>query len=92
MAKPRYKTVHDYMERTGTSQSELRRLIFEKTGNHISPSMFSMILSGSRRCSRWNGWSIHLVTGVPFEEIVRWPRYKNGESTGATAELTHEDC
>lgn len=75
MRKQRYGTLHEFMERTGTNQTRLLELVKEHTGQRISPAMLSMILRGSRRCSRWNAFALHMVTGVPMAELTRWPRY-----------------
>lgn len=63
------------MEKTGTNQARLIKLVAEETGRRMSPALISMILKGSRRCSRWNAYALHVVTGVPIEELTRWPRY-----------------
>lgn len=75
MPKPRYKTLHEFMDKTGTNQTRLLRMLLEQTGRTMSPALLSMILRGSRRCSRWNAFALHMVTGVPMEELTRWPRY-----------------
>jgi hypothetical protein len=85
MPKPRYKTIYDYMDRTGTSQRRLLQQVKDVTGRTISPAMFSMILRGSRRCSRWNAFALHIVTGVPMAELTRWPRYAETEKTQSVA-------
>ena len=89
MRKPRYKTVYDYMEKTGTSQARLLSLVHQKTGRVISQQLFSMILRGSRRCSKWNAFAIHLVTGVSMDELTRWPRYPVPTNSKAVAETSH---
>lgn len=86
MPKPRYKSLPDYMERTGTSAKRLLEIVFEETGVHISPSFFSMILSGSRRCSKFNAFAIHTVTGIPMDELTRWPRYVESETSPASGQ------
>lgn len=85
MPNPRYKTIQDYMERTGTNQQRLLEKVYKATGTRISPQMFSMILSGSRRCSKWNAWALHDVTGVPVSELTRWPRYSENENSRSVA-------
>lgn len=85
MSKRRYTTLIDYMERTGTSSRRLLQLVKEQEHVTISPSLFSMILRGSRRCSVTNAWALHCVTGVPMEELRRWPRYAKTENSQSAA-------
>ena len=91
MPKARYKTLHDYLDRTGTNQTQLIRLVREQTGCTISPALLSMILRGSRRCSRWNAFAIHIVTGVPMDELTRWPRSTDTRNSLAGAGTSHAD-
>ena len=72
------------MERTNTNQTRLLQLVKEQTGRDISKGMLSLMLRGSRRISRWNAFALHMVTGVPMEELTRWPRYTE---TGNTERL-----
>jgi hypothetical protein len=74
MRKPRYASLQDYMMRRGINQVTLLKIVKAQTGRHISPSLFSMILKGSRRCSRVNAYALHVVTEVPMDELTRWPR------------------
>lgn len=85
MPKPRYKTLHDYLDRTGTNQGRLIEKVARVTGRRISPALLSMILRGSRRCSRFNAFALHVVTGVPMDELIRWPRYPEPTNSKATA-------
>lgn len=79
MPKTRYTTLQEYMEKTGTNGAQLRARVLAEAGRDISPSQFSMILRGSRRCSRWNAFALHMVTGVPMDELTRWPRYADSD-------------
>jgi hypothetical protein len=74
MPKPRYKTLQEYMERTGTNGTMLLKKVEDETGRKLSAAWLSLILRGSRRCSRWTAFALHMVTGVPMEELTRWPR------------------
>lgn len=85
MRKPRYRTLQEYMERTGTNGQKLIRLVYEATGRRISPPLLSMILRGSRRCSFVNACAFHVVTGVPIEELIRWPRYAATDNSRSVA-------
>lgn len=89
MPKPRYKSLIDYMERTGTNHTRLLQMVNAKlaaaTRPPISPQLFSMMLRGSRRCSRENAWAFYVVTGVPMEELIRWPRYAETENSESVA-------
>lgn len=69
------------MEKTGTNQTRLIARVMLETGQRISPALLSMILRGSKRCSRWNAFALHVVTGVPIEELIRWPRHANVAET-----------
>lgn len=73
------------MERTNTNQARLLRLVKEQTGRDISAAMLSLILKGSRRCSRWNAFALHIVTGVPMDELTRWPRYADSDKSRSVA-------
>jgi hypothetical protein len=85
MGKAKYRTLVDYMERTGTSSTRLLKLVKDRERVTISPSLFSMILRGSRRCSILNAWALHCVTGVPMDELRRWPRYAKQENSQSAA-------
>lgn len=85
MSKRGYKSLVDYMERTGTNSTRLLKLVRDRERVTISPSMFSMILRGSRRCSVVNAWALHCVTGVPMEELRRWPRYTESANNESAA-------
>ena len=62
------------MERTQTNSVTLLKLLRERTGRTISPTLLSFILRGSRRCSHVNAWALHTVTGVPFKTLAEWPK------------------
>ena len=79
MNKPRYNSLQEYMERTGTSARRLLELVRAETGHIISPAMFSYILRGSRRCSRYNAFALHVVTGVPIDAMTEWPKVQESE-------------
>jgi len=85
MPKPRYKTLYDYMERTGTNATRLLQMVREKEYIIIDKTHFSMILRGSRRCNREYALALHNITGVPIEELVRWPRYAKTENSESAA-------
>ena len=85
MRKARYKTLQEYMERNGLNHRRLLKRVAEETGRHISEQLFSMILTGSRRCSHLNAFALYAVTGVPIEELRRWPRYAETESSRSVA-------
>ena len=89
MPKARYKTLHEYLDRTGTNQTQLIRMVREQTGCTISPPLLSMILRGSRRCSRWNAFAIQMVTGVPMDELTRWPRSTEPRNSRAADGTPH---
>lgn len=63
MASRKYISLQHYMESTGTTARALLDRLFVETGRRISPAMFSYILRGGRKCSRWNAWGLHAVTG-----------------------------
>lgn len=63
-----YKSLQDWMERTGTNQTELGR----RAG--ITKSHLSMILKGSRRCSLAKALVLSRITGVPVEKLAAWPK------------------
>jgi hypothetical protein len=66
-----YASLQDYMERTSTNGAELLKMVKEETGHIISPTMLSFILRGSRRCSRFNAFAIHLTTGIPMDVLTQ---------------------
>lgn len=71
------------MERTGTSQTELRQMVFDRTGLHISAPHMSSILTGRYRCSLQKAVALNRVTGVPVEKLVKWPRDWRSKTSGA---------
>lgn len=71
---PRFRTLHEWMDGTGTNGQALIELVKQRTGLSLNAAVLSNILRGSRRCSWRNGWALHLTTGVPFESLIEWPR------------------
>jgi len=68
-SEPRpYASLQDWLERTGTNQSALAKLV------GIKPPHMSMILKGSRRCSLMLALKLSHVTGVPVENLTEWPK------------------
>jgi len=63
-----YLSLQDWMERTGTSQVRLAKLA------GIATSQLSSLLKGSRRCSLMKAFALSRVTGVPVENLVKWPK------------------
>jgi len=59
------------MERTETNGTKLLAMVTAETGHHISPSLLSMYLRGSRRMSRYNAFAIHMVTGVSMDVLTK---------------------
>jgi len=85
MRKAPYKTLVDYMERTNTNSTRLLEQANARLRRRMSKSLFSMILRGSRRCSAENAWALHCITGVPMEELTRWPRYAKDDNSRSAA-------
>lgn len=65
--KRKYDSLSDWLERTNTPQYVLAKLA------KVGPSHLSYILSGSKRCSLEKAMRLSRVTGVPVENICRWP-------------------
>lgn len=76
MRKPRYATLQGYLERTGTTQRQLLTILRVQFGLQMSPALLNMIVKGNRRCVARNAFALHMVTGVPMDELTRWPRYQ----------------
>jgi hypothetical protein len=85
MEKQPYRTLHEFMEKTGTNATWLIKMVEAETGVRLSNSLISQILRGSRRCSRWNAFALHVVTGVPMEELLKWPRIPETENSRSVA-------
>lgn len=68
MKKKQPATLQEWMEREGVNSAELGRRA------KIRPSLMSMILTGSRRCSLKNAVTLNAITGVPVENITEWPK------------------
>lgn len=66
-SKP-YRSLQDWMERTGVNQAELARRA------KMPASQLSQLLSGSRRCSLGRALTLSAITGVPVEKLVEWPK------------------
>ena len=67
MAKRTYASIYDWMERTGTHQTELAKL------TKIKRSFLSYILNRGRRCSLENALKLSAVSGVPVERLFDRP-------------------
>lgn len=76
--KPKYLTLQAWMEGTRTNATQLLHRVREETGHSISAPLFSMILRGSRRCSRFNAFALSMVTGVPMDSMTEWPPKVHG--------------
>lgn len=63
-----YKSLQDWMERTGSTQTKLA----ERSG--IAQPILSKILTGGRMCSLENALKLSEATGVPVEKIANWKR------------------
>jgi plasmid maintenance system antidote protein VapI len=73
MPKPKrspYQSLHEWLDRTGTQQQTLAKII------GIADSTLSMLLRGSRRCSLPLAMRISEITGVPVEKLVEWPKFQ----------------
>ncbi len=86
MQRRPYRTLQEYMEKTGTTQQGLINKVREKADIVISPAMLSMILRGSRRCSISNAYGLSLVTGVSFKKLIKWPRTTESDNSVAYAQ------
>jgi len=71
---PEPRSLQEWMERNNVTSRRLLELVKAETGHVISESMLSFILRGSRRCSRFNAFAIHMVTKVPMDALTEWPR------------------
>ena len=74
MEKRKYRTLQAYMEGTGTSARALLAKLRAETGHSISDGMFSYILRGSKRCSKYNALLLHVVTGIDMGDLTKWPK------------------
>lgn len=68
MKRKQPSTLQEWMEREGVNATELARR------TKIAPTMISMILSGSRRCSLKNAIVLNAVTNVPVKNLTVWPK------------------
>jgi hypothetical protein len=76
---PAARTLHEWLNREGLSARALCERVKKETGHTITEPMMSYILRGSRRCSRFNAFVLHMVTKVPVAELMRWPRSSDSE-------------
>lgn len=74
METRKFESLQAYMEGTGTSARALLARLKAETGHVLSDAMFSYILRGSRRCSRYHAVALHHVTGVPMDALTKWPK------------------
>ena len=65
---PTYANIWDWMERTGTTQTELSAL------TQIRRPFLCKILSRGRRCSLANALKLSAVTRVPVEKLFDKPK------------------
>lgn len=66
-----------YMEGTGTSARALLARLRDETGHSMSDAMFSYILRGSRRMSRYHAVAFHAITGIDMADLTQWPKLPN---------------
>ena len=71
-----YRSLHDWLDRTGTPQYVLARMA------GMSEPALSMLLRGSRRCSLVRALRLAEVTGVSVENLVRWPQFQEERKSG----------
>ncbi len=76
---PAPRTLQEWMERNNVTSRRLIEMVRDETGHTISASMLSFILRGSRRCSRFNAFALHMVTKVPMDVLTEWPRIPEAE-------------
>lgn len=67
-AAKRYRSLHEWLDRTGTPQYVLAKMA------GLKASHLSMILRGSRRCSLERAIVLSRVTGVAVENLTEWPK------------------
>lgn len=80
-----YESLQDWMERTNHTQTELREMVYERTGYRISGPHLSGVLTGRWRCSLEKAIALSKVTGVPVEKLVRWPRVAADKTSDTAA-------
>lgn len=76
------QSLHEWMDRTGTSSRKLIALVKEQTGRDISETMMSFLLRGSRRCSKENAEALHAVTGISVQRLRRWKKSESDKQCG----------
>lgn len=69
--RKQYASLQEWLDRTGTPQYVLARLA------GMSGSALSMLLRGSRRCSLERALRLTDITGVPVENLVKWPKFQD---------------
>jgi plasmid maintenance system antidote protein VapI len=84
--KRRYRSLQDWMERTGTNQTKLAKLAGLKTPH------LSKILSRSRRCSLDKALRLSRVTGVPVETLVEWGKLPEKQGSEQPVKAEVETC
>ena len=84
--QPTPRTLHEWMELKGVSARALCEMVRKETGHVITEPMMSYILRGSRRCSRFNAFALHMVTNVPMDELMRWPRVADSDKASGKAQ------
>lgn len=62
------------MERTGHTQTALRQMVWDRQGVRISAPHLSGVLTGRWRCSLVKALALSAVTGVPVENLIKWPK------------------
>ena len=73
-----YENIHDWMERTGTNQTALAKMV------RIRRSMLCKILSRQRRCSLENALKLAGISGVSVEKLFA-PRSRDVDAQSTTA-------
>lgn len=81
MESRKFSSLQEYMELTGTTARALLAKLRTETGHVLSDAMFSYILRGSRRCSRYHAVALHHVTGVPMDVLTKWPRSSESDNS-----------
>ena len=77
--KRTYRSLHEWLDRTGTQQQTLARLA------GIPDSTLSQLLRGSRRCSLAVALKLSGITKVPVEKLVEWPKFRGSRKDNHAA-------